>query len=348
MQPPAVLASSVSVAYLQGLVDYLARHGIAPQTLLAEAQLAPEILAQRDQRIAASTYLELLGRGVELSGDALLGLHLGEAIRPGYYGVLGYLIMSCPTLADALHRQARYAALVGNLGRIELEDWPQGEAPEPLVVHRWTPLLPQQQRQIAEETLAGWVTFGRWVTGLDVPPVEVHFQHPQPAGVALEEYARIFRCPVKFTQTQTALIFPKRLLALPLGQADAQVRLMLDAYADRLLAEIQQGHSVLDRARSLLARQLPEQGVELEPLAEQLALSPRTLQRRLREAGLSFSQLVDETRQQLVLHYLRDPALELADIAFLVGFSEAGSLARAFRRWTGQTPAEYRRQLQGG
>ena len=74
-------------------------------------------------------------------------------------------------------------------------------------------------------------------------------------------------------------------------------------------------------------------------------MTPRTLQRRLRESGLSFSQLVDETRQQLVLHYLRDPALELAEIAFLVGFSEAGSLARAFRRWTGTSPGEYRRHL---
>lgn len=342
MQPLATLASSVSVAYLQGLVDYLGRLGIEPAQLLALAQLSPEILAQRDQRIAASTYLELLGQGVRLSGDDCLGLHLGEAIRPGYYGVLGYLIMSCPTLADALHRQARYAALVGNLGHIELEDWPQGDSPEPLVVHRWTPLLPQQQRQIAEETLAGWVTFGRWVTGLDEPPLEVHFQHPAPADT--REHQRLFRCPVKFAQAQNALVFPKRLLALPLGQADAQVRLMLDAYADRRLSEIEQGYSVLDRARALLARQLPEQGIELEQLAAQLALSPRTLQRRLREAGLSFSQLVDETRQQLVLHYLRDPALELADIAFLVGFSEAGSLARAFRRWTGQTPAEYRRQ----
>lgn len=342
MQPLATLASSVSVAYLQGLVDYLARLGIEPAQLLALAQLSPEILAQRDQRIAASTYLDLLGQGVRLSGDDCLGLHLGEAIRPGYYGVLGYLIMSCPTLADALHRQARYAALVGNLGHIELEDWPQGDSPEPLVVHRWTPLLPQQQRQIAEETLAGWVTFGRWVTGLDEPPLEVHFQHPALADT--REHQRLFRCPVKFAQPQNALIFPKRLLTLPLGQADAQVRLMLDAYADRRLSEIEQGHSVLDRARALLARQLPEQGLELEQLAAQLALSPRTLQRRLREAGLSFSQLVDETRQQLVLHYLRDPALELADIAFLVGFSEAGSLARAFRRWTGQTPAEYRRQ----
>lgn len=342
MQPLATLASSVSVAYLQGLVDYLARLGIEPAQLLALAQLSPEILAQRDQRIAASTYLDLLGQGVRLSGDDCLGLHLGEAIRPGYYGVLGYLIMSCPTLADALHRQARYAALVGNLGQIELEDWPQGDSPEPLVVHRWTPLLPQQQRQIAEETLAGWVTFGRWVTGLDEPPLEVHFQHPAPADT--REHQRLFRCPVKFAQAQNALIFPKRLLTLSLGQADAQVRLMLDAYADRRLSEIEQGHSLLDRARALLARQLPEQGIELEQLAAQLALSPRTLQRRLREAGLSFSQLVDETRQQLVLHYLRDPALELADIAFLVGFSEAGSLARAFRRWTGQTPAEYRRQ----
>ena len=99
------------------------------------------------------------------------------------------------------------------------------------------------------------------------------------------------------------------------------------------------------RSRFRDGQQLPEQGADLELLAHSLQLSARTLQRRLREAGLSFSELLDETRQQLVLHYLRDPALELAEIAFLVGFSEAGSLARAFRRWTGQSPGAYRQSL---
>jgi AraC-like DNA-binding protein len=340
---PVAMSSSVSVAYLQGLLDYLARQGLESAELLERVQLSPQILTQRDQRIAASTYLELLGHGVRLTGDEQLGLHLGEAVRPGYYGVLGYLIMSCATLADALHRQARYAALVGNLGQVDLADEPPRAGLEPQVAHSWQPLLPQQKRQLSEETLAGWVTFGHWISGLDIPPTEVRFQHAAPADTA--EYQRIFRCPVLFDQADNALVFPKRLLATPLGQADAQVRLMLDAYADRLLGEIQQGHSVLDRARLELSRQLPEVGADLQQIAARLALSPRTLQRRLREAGLSFNQLVDETRQQLVLHYLRDPALELAEIAFLVGFSEPGSLARAFRRWTGQSPGEYRRCL---
>lgn len=343
MDNPVPVSSSVSVAYLQGLLDYLARQGVDSTELLERVQLSPQILAQRDQRIAASTYLELLGHGVRLTGDEQLGLHLGEAVRPGYYGVLGYLIMSCATLADALHRQARYAALVGNLGQVDLADEPPRPGLEPQVAHSWQPLLPQQKRQLSEETLAGWVTFGHWISGLDIPPTEVRFQHSAPADTS--EYQRIFRCPVLFDQVDNALVFPKRLLATPLGQADAQVRLMLDAYADRLLGEIQRGNSVLDRARLELSRQLPEVGADLQQIAARLALSPRTLQRRLREAGLSFNQLVDETRQQLVLHYLRDPALELAEIAFLVGFSEPGSLARAFRRWTGQSPGEYRRSL---
>lgn len=343
MDTPPLLGSSVSVAYLQGLLDYLARQGVDSGALLARVQLSPQLLTQRDQRIAASTYLELLGHGVQQSGDQQLGLHLGEAVRPGYYGVLGYLIMSCATLADALHRQARYAALVGNLGQVDLADEPARAGLEPQVAHSWQPLLAQQQRQLSEETLAAWVTFGHWISGRDIPPTEVRFQHAAPADVS--EHQRIFRCPVLFDQADNALVFPKRLLALPLGQADAQVRLMLDAYAERLLSEIKQGHSVLDRARLELARQLPEAGADLRLIAARLALSPRTLQRRLREAGLSFNQLLDETRQQLVLHYLRDPALDLAEIAFLVGFSEPGSLARAFRRWTGESPGEYRRHL---
>lgn len=343
MDNPVAVNSSVSVAYLQGLLDYLGRQGLDTAALLELVQLSPQTLVQRDQRIAASVYLELLGHGVRLTGDEQLGLHLGEAVRPGYYGVLGYLIMSCATLADALHRQARYAALVGNLGQVELADEPPRPGMEPLVALSWRPLLAQQARQLSEETLAGWVTFGHWISGLDMPPTEVRFQHAAPVDCA--EYQRIFRCPVLFEQADNALVFPKRLLATALGQADAQVRAMLDAYADRLLGEIQQGHSVLDRARLELSRQLPELGADLQQIAARLALSPRTLQRRLREAGLSFSQLVDETRQQLVLHYLCDPALELAEIAFLVGFSEPASLARAFRRWTGQSPGEYRRQL---
>lgn len=343
MDKPAILAGTVSVAYLQGLVEYLQRQGIAPEALLAHAQLGPEVLGQRDQCIAASAYLALLSEGVRLSGDPFLGLHLGESVRPGYYGVLGYLIMSCATLADALHRQARYASLVGNLGQVVLDDEPARLDGEALVAHRWQPLLAQQQRQLSEETLAGWLSFGRWISGLDIAPTEVRFQHSAPADTS--EHARIFRCPVLFDQPDNALVFPRRLLAAPLSQADAQVRGMLDAYADRLLAELNQGHGVLDRARLELARQLPEQGADLEAIAAALALTPRTLQRRLRESGLSFSQLVDETRQQLVLHYLRDPALELAEIAFLVGFGESGSLARAFRRWTGTSPGEYRRHL---
>ncbi len=343
MDTPVVVNSSVSVAYLQGLLDYLARQGLDTHALLERVQLSPQILAQRDQRVAASTYLELLGHGVQLTGDEQLGLHLGEAVRPGYYGVLGYLIMSCATLADALHRQARYAALVGNLGQVDLADEPPREGLEPQVTHSWQPLLPQQKRQLCEETMAGWVTFGHWITGLDIPPTEVRFQHAAPADTS--EYQRIFRCPVLFDQADNALVFSKRLLATPLGQADVQVQVMLDAYADRLLGEIRQSSSVLDRARLELSRQLPEAGADLQQIAARLALSPRTLQRRLREAGLSFNQLVDETRQQLVLNYLRDPALELAEIAFLVGFSEPGSLARAFRRWTGQSPGEYRRHL---
>lgn len=344
MQAPVPLAGSISIAYVQGLVDHLERRGVAPQRLLAGVQLEPSILDQREARIAASVYVDLLELGLALSGDADLGLHLGEAVRPGHFGVLGYLLMSCATLGDALHRQARYAELVGSLGRVELADEPPRAGYEPLVRHSWEPLLPRQQRQLAEETLTCWLRFGHWISGLEQAPVEVRFRHPAPADTT--EHRRIFRCPVLFGQADNALVFPRRLLALPLGQADSQIQRTLDAYAGRLLESIRRGEGVLERARQCLAERLPEQAVDLEALAGELALSPRTLQRRLRDSGLSFSRLVDETRQQLVLHHLRDPALELADVASLVGFSETGSLARAFRRWTGQSLGQYRRTLQ--
>lgn len=343
MDTLAALTSSVSVAYLQGLLDYLERQGQPVDKLIEQMGLSAQILAQRDQRIDAQLYLQLLEFGVKATGDTCLGLHLGESVRPGYYGVLGYLIMSCATLADALHRQARYATLVGNLGQVDLADEPPRAGIEAQVAHSWQPLLAQQSRQLSEETLAGWMTFGHWISGLQIPPTEVRFQHSAPADT--REHQRIFRCPVLFDQADNALVFPKRLLSSPLSQADVQVRSMFDAYADRLLTEIKQGNSVLDQTRLQLVKQLSQGTPELAQIADQLAMSPRTLQRRLSDAGLSFNQLLEQTRKHMVLQYLADPALELSEIAYLVGFSEAGSLARAFRRWTGQSPHEYRASL---
>jgi AraC-like DNA-binding protein len=182
-------------------------------------------------------------------------------------------------------------------------------------------LLPQLPRHASEEVLAAWVTFGHWVSGLDLAPTLVRFQHPQPADIS--EHQRIFACPLLFEQ------------------ADGQTRVMLDASADQQLVAFKQGDSLLLRACELLAAQLVAGPVNLP----RLALRPRTVQLRLAEAGLSFRQVQGETRQPLALDYLRDAALELADIAFLLGFSEVGSLARAFRRWTGHSPGDYRRSL---
>lgn len=339
----APLTSSVSVAYLQGLLDYLQGQGVPLTPILERLALSSEVLAERDQRIDAQIYLQLLEYGVEQTNDNCLGLHVGEAVRPGYYGVLGYLIMSCPTLADALHRQARFASLVGNMGRVDLADEPTVAGVEAQVAHSWQPLLAPQSRQLSEETLAGWMTFGHWITGVEIPPTEVRFQHSAPAEIG--EHQRIFRCPVLFDQADNALVFPKRLLSTPLGQADAQVRRMFDGYADRLLTQLKQGSSVLDRARLALIARLPEGTADLIHVAAELALTPRTLQRRLSESGLSFNQLLEQTRKQLVLEYLADLTLDFGEIAYLLGFSEAGSLARAFKRWTGQSPHEYRASL---
>jgi AraC-like DNA-binding protein len=343
MDNPVPVSSSVSVAYLQGVLDYLARQGLDTAALVEQVHVSPQILAQRDQRIAASAYLELLGRGVQLSGDEQLGLRVGEAVRPGYYGVLGYLIMSgatspmrCIARLVMPHWSATWARSTWQTSRRGLA-WSR----------KWriagSRCYPSQGVSSARRHWPAGSPSAIGSAAWIFPRREARLQHAAPADTA--EYQRIFRCPVLFDQADNALIYPKRLLATPLGQADGQVRLMLDAYAERLLGERQRGHSVLDRARLELSRQLPEVGADLQQIAARLALSPRTLQRRLREAGLSFNQLVDQTRQQRVLHYLRDPALELAKIAFLVGFSEPGSLARALRRWAGQSPGDYRRQL---
>ena len=326
---------SVHLAYVGSLFDYLASQGQDVKALLATAGLRPEQLQDKEQTIPTQTYLALWQRAVELTGDDYLGLHVGEVIRPGKYGVLGYAMMSCETLGEALLRQRRYQDLVGKTGRSELIE--RGAECE-LV---WHAEMAKHSRHVGEEHVASWVAFARWMVSAPADPLRIRFEHAAPAD--LGEHRRIFNCPLEFGQARTAILFPARFLTLPLKNTDPALQRLMDSHAESLLARRAQspGDPTTD-IRAAIERALPAGVPAIEAIAAQLELHPRTLQRRLFMAGLSFKSLLDDVRRGLALRYIADPELDLIEIAFLLGFAEQSSFQRAFKRWTGKPPGQYR------
>jgi AraC-like DNA-binding protein len=178
---------------------------------------------------------------------------------------------------------------------------------------------------------------------VDFAPVEVRFRHPSPER--LDEHRRFFRAPIHFDDRVTALVVRRELLAAPLVRSDPGLCAVLERQVHETLARIPKVNALSERVRHLIARDLTTGEPHARAIAAALHMSPRTLQRQLGHEGTTLRALVDDLRRDLAGRYLSERKIAIAEVAFLLGFSEASAFHRAFKRWSGTTPAEYRRTL---
>lgn len=338
MRPMTSSHSTAAVSYLQALFDYLRLRGVAAAEVLDGAQID---LADRDARVAEPLAAGCFNRAATRLGDEDIGIHVGEQIRPGHYGVVGYVGMACSTLGEAMLCLQRYQAMVVDVGARPIEL--RGQE----VLLSWRPDdQSHYYRHMAEFNLAALVTFIRWITGQPLAPLRIEFPYPAPAR--LEEQQRVFGCPLVFDADCYRLAVPLAWNELPLIQPDPAMRQLMDRLAEKQLLSLQrQDDDLVGQARRLLAQKLSEGEASLDRIAAAMNVSPRSLQRRLQDQSSSFSQLLDEVRRELAGRYLEDPALDLTDLAFLLGYSEQSAFTRAFKRWHGRAPAEVRAQRRG-
>ena len=140
------------------------------------------------------------------------------------------------------------------------------------------------------------------------------------------------------------LIFPAQHSELPLTQHDPVMREMMDAYAENLLQGLSHGDGLLGDVRGLMVEAMATGNVSLDIVADQLTITPRTLQRRLNDQGETFKNILDEVRKGLALSYIAQPFIDLAELAYLLGFADQTAFQRAFKKWTGTSPGKYKKQ----
>jgi AraC-like DNA-binding protein len=179
-----------------------------------------------------------------------------------------------------------------------------------------------------------------------IPGLEWWFQHDRPSDTS--EYERTFApAAVRFSAPAFGYVFDKSFLKLPLPQADANLNQIVRKHAELLLAELPRTRNLTEAVRELIVKELASGQPTAAQVAVRLRMNQRTLARRLQSEGTTFSALFDDLRRGLALRYLLRSDLRISEVVFLLGFSEVATFYRAFRRWTGQTPVEYRRS-QGG
>lgn len=327
--------SQISAAYLRGLIDFLRLRNIDAERFLERYEVDEALIENFQARLPVERFNQMLYEAETLTGDADIGLHVGEQIKPNQYGVLGLSIMNCKTLEEAVQRHTRYENLVCNVAMSCYQI--KGDQVE----LTWDTCAPEATRHIAEENVASWITFARWISGTDLSPSLIQFQHAKPASVV--EHERIFRCLLKFSGDRVRVVFPASYLKLSLRQYDPAMLAMLDKYAERLLLQLNSSDRFVDQVTAAISAHLQSGEVSLGHIAVSLELSERQLQRKLKEEGLTYQGVLDETRKTLALKQIEDDIVDLSEITFLLGFSDQSAFQRAFKKWTGLTPGQYRK-----
>ena len=335
--------SSVGAGYVAGLLEVVDRAGVGRDALLRQAGLPALDAASLRHRLPMADVLALFEAAAALTRRDDLGLEFGRRVRPGTFNVLGYALMTCKTLGDAIALAPHYRRLVFDIGYSEMQ-FLATDLEARLSWHVVSNSLPYCSG-LAESLIAGWCNFGRWIAGVDLPLRDVLFLHEAPHDVG--PYEMFFDCPVRFNAGENALVFARSLLDMPLVQADETLHLAMREQAHAAMDKAFNEADIAHRLRRALIPLLPKCEATVEKAAAALAMSPRSLQRRLSEASLKFQESLDAVRQDMARIYLRDPALSALDVALLLGYAEQSSFTRAFRVWFGTSPSAWRRSLGG-
>jgi AraC-like DNA-binding protein len=309
----------------------VSRGGGQVEAILAREKIGPAEYFDPETRLRHSVVLELLGSNVD-AGDPEVGLRAGESIQPGDFALLEYAARSCPTLGDAVRCFARYLVLLHEGAEIALVE----AGDHVMWRHRITDGVPQPPAA-NDFVMAACNAFARTYCHYYEPPLEVHFAHPEPANRAT--YEKHFRTTVRFGAPDNAFILTRDQLAVPLTRSDSLLRSEYERHAEELLGRVRDGSGIVHAVRRVLLADLRTGGCTMTTTARKLAMSVATLRRRLEEVDATYASVVDAVRYDLARKYLADPGMATGEVAFLLGFQEASSFSKAFRRWSGGVSA---------
>ncbi|MBE8591305.1 AraC family transcriptional regulator [Pseudomonas sp. MAFF 301449] len=322
-----------------GLIEFIQQKGGDADRILGHAGLNPEHLQHPTLSLDLNQYCAVFEEAARQTQDDNFGLRYGNQFKPDGLGMLGYVGICSETLGDALRNVVKVFPIhqQGSLLRLEVE----GE---------WCRLDYQVQygaifrkRQDAELSLGMFTNLMRHAIGQKWAPERVHFEHPQPE--AWHEHCKAFDAPVFFGQPCNSLVFRRSVLEKVMPGRDSRLLAIVMESMDLLArqgGERQSVNGIINDVQAQIRIQLSNGDPCLDQVAEHLQMTSWTLQRRLGETGMTFSSLVDKVRQELAQYYLTQAHLPISELALLLGYSEVSAFSRAFRRWHGVSPKQWR------
>ncbi len=317
------------------LWNILESYGFDPEPLFQEMALNPGLMRTSGGRYKIDNIDKLWRKASEIIDDPCFGLKAAEVWHPSNFGALGYAMLASNTLRTSLERLVRYHGFLSDEDFMKLDETEEGLRLTLVLSHRNVDKSEQN-----DAALAVTLSMCRMNYIENLAPVSVTLAHPKPA--CSPGYFEYYRCPVLFEAPSYGFTLPIEAVDKILPGSNPQLAELNDQVMIQYLANLDRDH-ITQKVIAAIIDQLPSGGVTDETVARKLFMSSRKLQRQLQRAGTTFNALLNEIRRELARKYLREEDTSITEIAFLLGFSESSAFSRAFKRWTGVSPFNYRK-----
>ncbi|MGI6086066.1 MAG: AraC family transcriptional regulator [Acetivibrionales bacterium] len=326
---------TVSGGILSQVLRYLASRNINVDEFMRSVGLDSGIFANPDERIPVEKYVLVEETASKVTNDPCFGLHMGQFTEAGNWSILGYMMMNCRTVLEAFHKFSRYSSVIGNLikGEISIE-------PDHMIIKLTEPIdAPRISEHCYEGYFSSLINLARNLSGKNICPVEVALVSYKPEFI--EEYIKVFGQDVRFNRNGNYMVMDIRTANTAALLPNKSLLAYFEDYAREFLEEIESINSFTYKTKKLILSYMDSENLTEKRIAQELSISGRTLQAKLRNEGTDFNTLLRQTRQQLAQKYLREN-YSIEDITYLLGFSEPSAFRRAFKKWFGVTAKEYK------
>lgn len=329
-------ANTVSIHYLQGLLARAESAGMDTASLLEKRDIPPSLIKEPTARIPSEHYVSIALEVMQRVKDEFLMLGGIKRTKPGTFAMMTHSVIHCRTLSRALILATKFYNLMLNDVRLKISK-SKGQV---FVSIRWLDPKTDWDHSTTDGLLVLIHRFFSWLCGQRILLTQLNLRSSKP--LHSDEYQTLFRCPIHFSQEFDALVFPEKLLDLPVMQTEESLKTFLREAPGNLIVIPDNDNSTTAQVRSIIGKDFSDEFPDFESVAKVLNTTPQTLRRRLKQENSSYQEIKDTMRRDAAIYYLSRSQYSINEIAELMGFSEPSTFHRAFKKWTGLTPGNYR------
>ncbi|BBI36726.1 AraC family transcriptional regulator [Cohnella abietis] len=331
------MGHGLSVALISPILSFLVRQGYDSESFCRFASLDTRILQEAEARISEEEYDRLLVAAAAFTDDSCFGLHLGQSIELSNLGILGYVLLNCNTIGEALAAYRTYNIILCS-----------GIDVEPRTNHRETTIafrVSDPARQASRQAVDGMIS-SLYTILLKLGCRNIALGKLQLAYDASEEerdtYMSIFGIRPEFGGESNLLSLDSEVMQYPILFSNQELLSTFEAYAEETRKQLLYGRSFADQVYKWIAGCMPSRFPDVKEAAQNFNVSVRMLQVKLRQEETTYNSLFNKARKEFAVHYLKKTRLAVAEIAYLLQFSEPSAFQSAFKKWTGLPPGEFR------